>query len=282
MKDWLYGIVQKHPGGSKDTVVDGAFEAEDVLSAYHLVNWPKSNGGAGITPGWGKWENVESIFPLHNEVTTLSLLKHLSSRLFLTVNDLDQIRNLFGSKVRRHPASTPVDMRSLFKVAFYFAFIQTYVVFLMFPAITGLIAWQFLPKYSLTYAILTTVWCTVFLEYWKIREIDLSIRWDVKGIGVVKVSRPQFRWEKAIVDSSGRTLHYFPRHKQVLRQLLQIPFMVLATVVLGAIILAVFALETLISDAYEGPYQDIIVRILITGLIPCLLTCHRNMSLQSS
>lgn len=99
LKDWLYGIVQSHPGGVNNAVVDGAFEAEDILSMYHLVNWPKTNGGAGITPGWGHWENVESIFPLHNEAANMALLKRLSSRLFLTSNDLDQIRNLFGTKV---------------------------------------------------------------------------------------------------------------------------------------------------------------------------------------
>src|SRR5690606_19113289 len=96
-----------------------------------------------------------------------------------------------------------------------------------------------------------------------------------------KVSRPQFKWEKKTVDSSGRTLHYFPRHKQVLRQLLQIPFMVFATVVLGAIILAVFALETLISDAYEGPYKDIIVRAPASRLMSRVFTSDRNMSPQS-
>ncbi|KAK3307797.1 calcium-activated chloride channel-domain-containing protein [Chaetomium strumarium] len=241
LKDWLYGIVQRHPGGSKNTAVDGAFEAEDVLSVYHLVNWPKSNGGAGITPKWGQWEHVESIFPLHNEPANLSLLRRLNSRFFLTDSDFDEIRNLFGSKV-----------------AFYFAFIQTYLVFLIFPAATGLLAWLFLPAYSPTYAVLTTVWCTVFLEYWKIRQVDLSIRWDVKGVGVVKVTRPQFRWERIVVDSAGRRMHYFPKWKQVARQLLQIPFMVVATFALGVIILGVFALETLISDGYSGPYKDAI------------------------
>lgn len=107
LKDWLYGIVQSHPGGVKNAIVDGAFEAEDILSVYHLVNWPKTNGGAGITPGWGQWENVESIFPLHNEATNLALLGQLSSRLFLTSNDLDQIRNLFGTKVPRHTLIHP-------------------------------------------------------------------------------------------------------------------------------------------------------------------------------
>ncbi|KAK3295254.1 calcium-activated chloride channel-domain-containing protein [Chaetomium fimeti] len=193
LKDWLYGIVQTHPGGAKNAVVDGAFEAEDILSVYHLVNWPKSNGGAGITPGWGQWENIDSIFPLHDEPTNVSLLKHLSSRFFLTNSDLDQIRNLFGTK------------------------------------------------------------------YWKIQQIDLSIRWDVKGVGTVKVNRPQFRWERIVVDSTGRKRHYVSKRKQVLRQLLQIPVMAAATLVLGIIILGVFALETLVSEGYDGPYKNIII-----------------------
>ncbi|AEO59358.1 hypothetical protein MYCTH_2119594 [Thermothelomyces thermophilus ATCC 42464] len=241
LKDWLYGVVQTHPGGGKDTIVDGAFEAEDVLSVYHLVTWPKSNGGAGIIPGFGQWKNVDSVFPLHNEPANLALLRHLSSRLWLTSDDLDRIRNLFGTKV-----------------AFYYAFIQDYVVFLTFPAISGLVAWKFLPAYSLTFAILTTVWCTVFLEYWKVRQVDLSIRWDVKGVGAVKITRPQYRWQKIIVDSTGRRKHYYPKRKQMLRQLLQIPFMITAVVILGVIILGIFALETLISEAYDGPYRDAI------------------------
>jgi hypothetical protein len=153
-------------------------------------------------------------------------------------------------------------------VAFYFAFIQTYVVFLTFPAITGLLAWQFLPNYSLAYAITTTVWCTVFLEHWKIRQTDLSIRWDVQGVGAVKITRPQFRRQRIIVDSTGRSKHYYPKRKQVLRQLLQIPFMAVATVALGLIILGVFALETLISEGYDGPYKNIVVSAWLTHFTP--------------
>lgn len=254
----MYGVIQKHPGETK--IAEGAYEAEDLLSVEHLVNWPKADGGAAITPGWGRWENVECIFALHNEPANLSLLKQLSSRLILTTADLDQIRNLFGTKVSSHSRLPRLQCPLTTKVAFYFAFIQTYVVFLTFPALTGLLAWRLLPNYSLTYAVLTSAWCTVFLEYWKVQEVDLSIRWDVRGVGVVKVSRPQFRWEKKVVDASGRVLHLFPRRKQVLRQLLQIPFMAFSTVVLGAVILAVFALETLISEGYEGPYKKFVVR----------------------
>ncbi|KAK5996205.1 hypothetical protein PT974_04634 [Cladobotryum mycophilum] len=239
VRDWLYGITQARPEGNKDTVVSAAFEAEDILSMYHLVYWPQDMGGAGITPELGKWQNVKSIFPLHNERVNQELLRHLSKRIFITDKDLDQIRNLFGSKV-----------------AFYFAFIQTYLVFLAFPAVTGIMAWLWLPQYSLVYAILTVVWCTVFLEYWKIREVDLSIRWDVKGVNKTKVNRPEFQWEKKIIDRFDRTIHYFPKWKSIARQLLQIPFMIFAAVALGIIISSVFAIEVLISDSYEGPYQS--------------------------
>ncbi|CAH0037888.1 unnamed protein product [Clonostachys solani] len=241
VKDWLFGIITRHPGGNKDTIVDGAYEAEDILSVYHLVSWPKSLGGAGITPEWGQWEHVKSIFPLHNEAKNQALLKHLSKRLVLTMEDLDQIRDLFGTKV-----------------AFYFAFIQTYLVLLTFPAATGFITWFLGGRYSLTYAITTCVWCTFMVEYWKIQQTDLSIRWGVRNIASAKVNRPQFQWEKSWVDETGRTRYYFPRWKLILRHLLQIPFVLLATIALGAIIIAVFALEILITEGYQGPYKTVV------------------------
>ncbi|KAH7240819.1 calcium-activated chloride channel-domain-containing protein [Fusarium redolens] len=239
VKDWLYGITPNHPGGDKNTVVDGAYEAEDILSVYHIVNWSKDLGGAGITPGTGKWENVKAIFPIHNSKVNQSLLKYLSRKFFLTNEDIDQIRNLHGSKV-----------------AFYFAFIQAYLLFLTFPAITGVIAWLWLPRYSLAYGILTSVWCTVFLEYWKIQEIDLSLRWNVKGIHHVKVNRPQFKYDYEYVDEGGRKHYVFPRWKKVVRQLLQIPFLIVAFLALGITIIAVFTIEILISETYAGPYKD--------------------------
>lgn len=99
VKDWLYGIIATHPGGTKDTVVNGAYEAEDILSMYHLVSWPKDHGGAGVAPGIGKWKNVKAIFPLHNHGVNRSLLRHLSGRFILTPEDIDSIRHLFGTKV---------------------------------------------------------------------------------------------------------------------------------------------------------------------------------------
>ncbi|KAF1954251.1 DUF590-domain-containing protein [Byssothecium circinans] len=236
--DWLYGITRQHPGGTKNTVAKGAYESEDLLSTYHLVTWRKELGGAGITPEFGKWENVTSVFPLHNPRSNRELLIHLSKRLFLSSDDLDWIRNLWGSKV-----------------AFYFAFIQAYFLSLAFPCIAGILAWAFLPKYSLAFALVIGAWCAVFLEYWKIREVDLSIRWNVRGVSKLKHNRPQFRYEKEVIDAAGRVRHYFPRWKRIVRQLAVVPFLILCTAFLVAVIGGIFALETFIGEGYDGPYD---------------------------
>jgi hypothetical protein len=162
-------------------------------------------------------------------------------------------------------------------------------MFLTFPAVTGVIAWQWFSNYSMAYAIMTSIWCTVFLEYWKMQEIDLSIRWNTRGINMVKGNRPQFKYTKVVVDKSGHTTHTFPRYLQISRQLLQIPFLMVATVALGAIITAVFAIEVLICETYVGPYQYYLVSTrtpslnLIAGLTesaPGLsaycLACYRD------
>lgn len=219
------------------------YEAEDVLSVHHLVHWRKELGGAGVTPELGKWKNVKSIFPLHNPRANRALLTHLSKKVFLDTEDLDQIRALWGAQV-----------------AFYFAFIQTYFRSLAFPCIAGIFAWAFLSKYSLLFALVIGVWCTVFLEYWKIKQTDLAIRWNVRGVADLKVNRSQFKFEKEYVDSAGRTRQYFPRWKRIVRQLFVIPFVLASTSLLGALITLVFIIETFISEAYEGPYKFYLVR----------------------
>lgn len=240
--DWLYGITKQHPGGTASSVAAADFEAEDLLSVFHLVNLPKELGGAGVTPGFGQWENVSSIFALHNQPVNNQLLTHLSKRFFLDLNDLDRIRDLWGAKV-----------------AFYFAFLQTYFHFLAFPCVAGVFAWAFLPQYSLLFALMIGVWCTVFLEYWKIKQQDLAIRWNVRGVGNLKANRPQFRHETTIVDAAGRLLHHFPRWKRIARQLLVVPFVLISTLFLGVLIAIVFIIETFISEAYEGPYKFYLV-----------------------
>ncbi|KEY66283.1 hypothetical protein S7711_02747 [Stachybotrys chartarum IBT 7711] len=255
VKDYLFGITSTHPPvESAKHGVEGDNEAEDLLSMYHLVSWPKSSGGAAITPEFGRWQNVKSIFPIHNSAANKALLRRFSKRLFLSHDDLDQIRSLFGVKV-----------------AFYFAYMQTYLAFLLFPALTGIYAWFFLPKYSLIYSVITLLGCTVFLEYWKIKQSDLAIRWNVQGVGRAKVNRANFQSHGTTVDDAGRIRHHFPKRKYIARQMLQVPFFILALICLGVVISLVFSIEVLISEVYDGAYKfylQYLPTILLAVCIP--------------
>ncbi|KAJ1325686.1 anoctamin-10 [Microdochium nivale] len=247
LKDWLHGTTseppplfeQKQDGGGPHGA-DAAFEAEDLLSVYHLVSWPESSGGAGISPGHHhRHPRVRSIFPLHNAVANKRLLSRLSRRVFLARTDLDSVRDLFGAKT-----------------AFYFAFMQTYFLFLFFPAATGLYAWMFLPAYSFAYAAVTLLGCTVFIECWKIQEAELAARWSVRGVGHVKINRSGFRYDQVTIDAAtGKERFHYARWKLVARQMLQVPFFLTSLATLGAIISVVFALEVLVSEVYEGAYK---------------------------
>lgn len=99
VRDWLYGITQIRPAGDSQATIEGETEAEDLRSIYHLVTWQRKDGGAGITPNWGRWKNVKASFPLHNQAANQKLLRRWSGKTFLTSQDLDAIRALFGEKV---------------------------------------------------------------------------------------------------------------------------------------------------------------------------------------
>ncbi|KAB8209321.1 calcium-activated chloride channel-domain-containing protein [Aspergillus parasiticus] len=240
VKDWLYGIIHELPIGDEHTSIDSETPAEELRSVYHAVTWSKALGGAGVTAQLGQWKNVASTFPLHDPTANANLLRKWSHTLLLNAEDLDAIRALYGEKV-----------------AYYFAFIQCYSTFLVFPAAWGIFTWLYLGPYSITSALVNCLWCIVFVEYWKIRETDLSLRWNVRGVGALKVNRPQYVWDKEVRDSvTGETVRVFPAHKQFLRQLLLLPFASIASLALGSLIVVTFAMEILISEVYTGPFKE--------------------------
>ncbi|PLB40448.1 anoctamin family protein [Aspergillus candidus] len=257
IKDWLFGIAHDFPAGDEYTIADPETPAEALRSVYHAVSWHHHLGGAGIIPKHGRCKNVVAAFPLHDPSANAELLRKWSHALTLTAEDLDAIRALYGEKV-----------------AFYFAFIHCYSCFLIVPALGGILCWWYLGSYSVTFAILNCLWGLVFVEYWKIREADLSLRWNVKGVGVLKVNRVEYVWDKEVRDAvTGDMIKVFPGHKQFLRQLWLIPFATLASLVLGSLIVVSFALEVFISEVYTGPwkgYLEFLPTVLFSLSLPFL------------
>jgi len=220
-----------------------ATEAERLRLIYLLITKPVSEGGAGITSKCGEWEDVESIFPLHDTTYNKEWIKQWSTKYLLSVEDITEIRNRFGEKI-----------------AFYFAFLQSYFMFLIFPASIGFSAWVLLGHFSGIYAIINCIGCVVFVEYWKKQEVDLAVQWGVRGVSKIQQKRPQFKHECEIKDPiTGEQIKVYSPVKRLARQLLQIPFAISAALVLGGLIAACFGIEIFISEVYDGPFKAYLV-----------------------
>ncbi|KAI9851541.1 MAG: hypothetical protein M1838_003373 [Thelocarpon superellum] len=252
VKDWLYGVRQEAPDqeSKRSLSSEPLTEAERLRIIYQMITNPQSDGGAGITPKQGEWAAVQSVFPLHDHQHNGEWIKAWSMKYYLTMADLDQIRNRLGEKV-----------------AFYFAFLQSYVVFQSIPAALGILAYFFLGSFSPIYAVLHGLWCVVFVEYWKFQETDLAVRWGVRGVSSIQIPRREFHPEREQTDPvTGETVLVYPARKRFAWQLLQIPFAIIASLVLGSLIAACFAIEIFISEFYDGPGKSLL-NFLPTGIL---------------
>ncbi|CCU82970.1 plasma membrane channel protein Ist2 [Blumeria hordei DH14] len=248
LRDWLYGVSTSPPPKEmqKNLREHPITEAERLRLVYSLIIGPKKEGGAAITPRCGEWENVHSIFRLHDQAYNRLWIKRLSSKYFLTSDDLSEIKGRFGEKI-----------------AFYFAFLQSYFLFLIFPAAFGFFAWLFIGPYSPTYAILNAFWCICFVEYWKKQQKNLATQWEVNGISRIHQQRSEFKHESVLNDPiTGENINVYSPIKRLFRQLLQIPFVIAATVTLGSMIAFGFAIEIFLSEIYNGPFKGYLVNII--------------------
>lgn len=162
------------------------------------------------------------------------------------------------------------------QIAYYFAFLQTYFTFLIFLAAFGFSTWVLLGYFSTIYAVVNCLWCVVFVEWWKRQEADLAIRWGVRNVSAIQEKRREFEHEKEFKDHiTGETVRWFSAKKRLQRQLLQVPFALLAAFALGTLICTCFGIEIFISEIYNGPFKSVLVFIptaLLTILVPTIST----------
>jgi hypothetical protein len=269
VQDWLYGVRAAAPGPvptsdeaaqrdseDKEEEEEPVTEAERLRIAYLLITQPRNEGGAGIVTaqsagGHGQWRFVKSIFPLHDHAFNREWLTQWSTKYSLEDADIEAIRGRFGERV-----------------AFYFAFMQSYFSFLLFPAAFGLAAWMMLGKFSWFYALVNCLWSVVFFEHWKMKEVDLAVRWGVRGVSRIQHPRPQFQFERESVDPvTGEIVKVYSPFKRLARQLLQVPFAAACMVVLGGLIVGCFAIEIFITEVYNGPFKQYLVRLVPHGLV---------------
>lgn len=264
VQDWLYGVRIAAPNPHNSPLVEyfssePVTEAERLRLAYLLITKPKNEGGAGITPKVGAWRFVQSVFPLHDRKFNREWIKEWSTKYVLDESDLTKIRDKFGERV-----------------AFYFAFLQSYFQFLVFPAAFGLAAWLILGGFSWFYAAVNCLWSVVFFEHWKMKEADLAVQWGVKGVSKIQLPRSQFKFETESVDPvTGEIVKVYSPFKRLARQLLVVPFAAACVAVLGGLIVSCFAIEIFINEVYAGPfkaYLTFLPTILLTIFNPTFTT----------
>ncbi|PGG98694.1 hypothetical protein AJ79_08779 [Helicocarpus griseus UAMH5409] len=265
VKDWLHGVRNTQPDPDAKGSCVPETDAERLLMVYKMITLPVNEGGAGITPKHGEWNHVDSLFPLHDKQLNKEWIKSWSSKTFLSTDDLDQIRNHHGEKV-----------------GFYFAFLQSYFSFLVFPAAFGFSCWVLLGRFSMIYAVVNCLSCVVFSEMWKRQEGDLRIRWQVKNVSQIRTKRREFKYQSRYTDPvTGEEVQFFPAAKRLARQLLQIPFAVLAILALGTLIATCFAIEIFISEVYAGPFKSYLVfipTVLLSLFVPTISAVLTNIA----
>lgn len=263
VQEWLHGI--RHAAPEKETreslTAEPLYEAERLRIVYDMITNAPEDGGAGITPKRGEWEEVESLFPLHDHAFNKQWMKKWSSTYALDLKDQDEVRNKFGEKVCFRAHASAQCIADQVQIAFYFTFLQTYLIFLVAPAALGFSAWVLLGNCSPVYGVVSCIWSVVFVEYWKHHEADLRMRWACNGVSAVQAKRMEFQYEEEAKDPvTGETKRVFPPRKRLYRQLLQIPFALAAASALGSLIAICFGIEIFISEVYGGPLKSILVR----------------------
>lgn len=102
VNDWIHGVRAAAPEKDVQSALQAnpLYESERLRVIYQLITNAPEEGGAGISPGHGEWEGVQSIFALHDHNYNKEWIKRWSKKWVLTPQDLDEIRDRLGEAVR--------------------------------------------------------------------------------------------------------------------------------------------------------------------------------------
>jgi hypothetical protein len=188
------------------------------------------DGGLGISPDSPEWDLVESVMALHDREFNERWIHAWTTSRFVSVKQ-ERLREQFGDAV-----------------AMYFSFLHTYTQALVFPAVLGVLFFFFGTPYSPIYSILIVLWSIVFVEWWRIRERILSLRFGTRG---------SFRVEKR----RARYIDGFPWWKHELRMIASLPVILVFAAVLVSILTGIFVFEAFVTQLYTGPGYKYIVSV---------------------
>ncbi|KAJ7599368.1 calcium-activated chloride channel-domain-containing protein [Mycena floridula] len=221
--------------------------ADRLRLVHGYITSIPSDGGLGITPGTKEWDLVESVMCLHDREFNEQWIHAWTHSKVASVSET-RIREQFGDSV-----------------SLYFSFLHFYSRALMLPAGLGVVFYFFGSPYSPLYSILLLLWSTVFVEWWRVRERLISLRFGTRG---------SFRVEKR----RAQHIPGFPWWKREMRMLASIPVILLFAAILLTLLTVIFVLEAFVTQLYTGPghrYLAFTPTIAFALLVPRFLAVYQ-------
>ncbi|KAF7722025.1 hypothetical protein EC973_003747 [Apophysomyces ossiformis] len=221
--------------------VDDFTDAERLRLVHDILTSAEKDGGADISPNVDKY--VEAIMPLHDEKFDHEWIETWARKWLIDNDDLTKIRDHFGEKV-----------------AFYFAFLQNYFLWLSVPSVLGILIYlTHSNTLSITYSMAMLVWAVVFTETWKRKQQELAVMWGVRNCSKYERRRAAFKGDKTVRDEvTGEEMPFCPAWKIFLRRALSVPGVAVGAVLLSIIVGFVFILQLFLHEYYDGPFRQIL------------------------
>ncbi|CAG8670242.1 9449_t:CDS:2 [Funneliformis caledonium] len=255
--DWFAGVRKRDIQDDEEESNEPLSDSERLRLVYEIITNPPQEGGAGINPGLGDFDFVESILPLHDDEYNEDWIKTWSTKWIIDKEDLLRLRNHFGEKI-----------------AYYFAFLQYYCVWLIAPSVVGILTWLFLSEYSIFFGVFIVLWSVIFTEFWRRKEYEFAILWGVHNYSQVERRRPTFQEERYISDPvTGEMKPYFSPWKRWLRRAVAAPIIIMFSLTLAMSLLFYYLFEVLMSEYYDGPFREQLIylpTVAYCALVPTL------------
>lgn len=240
--DWLCGIRVAVPQVGESIEDTPVTDSERLRLVFLIITGPVQEGCAGITPQFGQWDNVQCIFPLHNRDFDSAWIKRWSTKWFIDDHELEHLCEHFGTKI-----------------ALYFAFLQFYMISLLVPSTLGIVAFFLLPEYSVIYSIGVSLWGILFIELWTRRQGQLAARWNVRNCSKMEHQRAAYTAgaipQRPNYESMSSKMS---RLSRLSRELLVVPFALVAATFLALVLTGLLATEVFIGEVYDGPLKSIL------------------------
>jgi anoctamin-10 len=153
-------------------------------------------------------------------------------------------------------------------VHLYFEFLTTYTRSLIPLSIVSFLFWALSPtdSYPPLYAITLSLYSTIFVAYWRIKERKLAVKWGTRGCESVAVGklRPEYVANTGLDKGTDTVdaVHGGDHVQRDVKVALSVPIIAICGVLLGSLLMGIFLLEAFVTQAYEGIGHQVLVSFL--------------------